>query len=279
MKKPYKFGLIGHNISYSKSGEVFETIFKQLNLKGEFIVYSTDPGLFKNQLINFRSNGTRGFSVTIPYKNEIIDHLDDIDPIANALKAVNCVVVDEGRLLGFNTDCYGFPIPLRPHASMLKHGRAIIIGCGGAAAAVVYSLYLDFEIKNFTVLGRTDKNLNNFQQLMENRFRKINIVTESSLIPEQTDKKYDIMVNCTPLGGWNHSEQSPIRENINWRMTKIYYDLNYNDDNKIIKSAAEAGIITINGSSMLVGQAIRAFDIWTGKIIPFEPVYEKVFKN
>ena len=279
MKKPYKFGLLGHNISYSKSGEVFDTILELLKLKGDFFVYSVEPASFKSQLIKFRSNGTRGFSVTIPYKNNIIDYLDDIDPIAQALNAVNCVVVEEGRLLGFNTDCYGFPIPLKPYGSKLKHGRAAIIGSGGAAAAIVYSLYLDFEIKDFTVVGRTDKNLKNFQELLENRFKNINIVTTSSLKTAHIKNKYDILVNCTPLGGWNHSEKTPIGIDFNWESTKIYYDLNYNDDNKIIKSATEAGIITIDGSSMLVGQAIRAFDIWTGEIVPFEPVYEKVFKN
>lgn len=279
MKKPYKFGLIGHNIAYSKSGEVFDTIFELLKLKGEFNVYSTDRTSFKNQLINFRSNGTRGFSVTIPYKSEIMEYLDDVDPIAHALKAVNCVVVDEGRLLGFNTDCYGFPIPLKPYASTLKHGRAVIVGCGGAAAAVAYSLFLDFEIKEFTVLGRNDKNLRSFRELLKNRFRNIDIVTESTLKPSRVKKQYDIIVNCTPLGGWNHSEKSPLGDDFNWKSTKIYYDLNYNDENKIIKSAADAGTVTIDGSSMLVGQAIRAFDIWTGKIISFEPVYDKVFRN
>jgi len=279
MKKNYKFGLLGYNISYSKSGEVFDTIFELLKLKGEFFVYSIEPASFRNQLIKFRSNGTRGFSVTIPYKNDIIDYLDDIDPIAQTLNAVNCVVVEEGRLLGFNTDCYGFPIPLKPYNSKLKHGRAAIIGSGGAAAAIVYSLYLDFEVKDFTIIGRTDKNLINFQKLLKNRFKNINIVTTA--LPEiaQTKNKYDIVVNCTPLGGWNHTEKTPIGKDFNWETTKIYYDLNYNDGNKIIRSAAESGIITINGSSMLVGQAIRTFDIWTGKIVPFEPVYDKVFKN
>lgn len=280
MKRPFIFGLIGRNVSYSKSKDVFEAIFRSNdNIDGTFEIHSVAPSNFKSKLLDFKSDGTRGFSVTIPYKNEVIQYLDDIDPVAHALQAVNCVVVDKGRLLGFNTDYYGFSLPLKKYYPKLKHGRAAIIGSGGAARAVIYSLFLDFEIKDFIVVGRTPEKLDFFREILQNRFNKINIQTSIDNSVLVAERAYDITVNCSPLGGWNHVEDNPLGENYPWSATRIYYDLNYNEDNKIIKQARENGIITIDGSAMLVGQALRAFDIWTGQMVSFEPVYQAVFMN
>jgi shikimate dehydrogenase len=280
MRRPYMFALIGRKISYSKSKEVFEAIFRiKDGMSGTFEIHSVAPSYFKSKILDFKSDGTRGFSVTIPYKNEVIQYLDDIDPVANALQAVNCVVVEKGRLLGFNTDYYGFSLPLKQYSQKLKHGRAAVIGCGGSARAVIYSLFLDYEIKDFTVIGRSDENLESMRHILENRFHKINLITSTDPGRLKSREAYSITVNCTPLGGWNHIDENPVGENYDWKNTKIYYDLNYNSDNKIVKAAGEAGVIAMDGSAMLVGQALRAFDIWTGQMVSFEPVYREVFMN
>ncbi|MBN1211046.1 MAG: shikimate dehydrogenase [candidate division Zixibacteria bacterium] len=280
MKRPYIFALIGSNIAYSKSKEVFEAVFKIKNgVSGTFEIHSVAPSDFKTKLFDFKSDGTKGISVTIPYKSEIIQYLDDIDPVAHALQAVNCVVVEKGRLLGFNTDYYGFSLPLKQYNPKLKHGRAAIIGCGGAARAVIYSLFLDFEIRDFTVVGRSMEKLDDLKQILENRFNKINLNTTIDRGYLNPEEAYNITVNCTPLGGWNHIDENPLGENYDWKSTKIYYDLNYNSDNKIIKAARDAGVVAVDGSAMLVGQALRAFDIWTGQMVSFEPVYREVFMN
>ena len=280
MKHTYRFGLIGHRVSYSKSGDVFRAIFSLIKKKGTFDIFDVAPDEFQAQLVELVKDGVQGLSVTIPYKQAVMEHLQEVDTIARALEAVNSVSVDSGALCGFNTDCYGFSLPLRKYGEKLKHGTALILGCGGAARATVYSLYTDYEVRQFTVLGRKGRKLTEFRKSLERHLRQIKItpVVEQEVASDSWEgASYDIIVNCTPLGGWNYPDEHPFPKGLHWRAGKIYYDINYNEGNNVVKSARDAGLIAIDGSTMLVGQALRSFDIWTGEMVPFEPIYEHVF--
>ena len=94
--------------------------------------------------------------------------------------------------------------------------------------------------------------------------------------PNQIDL-YDLVVNCTPLGGWNAIDESPLPDWFDWSMTRTYYDLNYNQNNLLIIGASQAGVKAIDGSIMLVAQALKSLQLWTSLDIPFEPVYNEVF--
>jgi shikimate dehydrogenase len=219
-----------------------------------------------------------GVSVTIPHKKRVIPLLDDISAVAEALEAVNSISVENGTLHGHNTDIYGFSLPLRPLAQKLKHGSALILGCGGSARAIIYSLYTDYEVSEFHVLGRSDEKLKRFRAILENTLRNsaIKIITYNDWADHKRED-FDIVVNCTPLGGWNHPNESPIPSDFDWGSVRIYYDLNYNEGNKIVQQAIEGGVLAFDGSQMLVGQAVRSFDIWTGLTVDFDQVYEQVF--
>jgi shikimate dehydrogenase len=280
MKHAYRFGLIGHRVSYSKSKDVFRAIFSHIGKEGEFDIFDVAPDDFQAQLVELVKDGVRGLSVTIPYKQAIIKHLQEIDTIARALEAVNSISIDSEMLCGFNTDCYGFSLPLRKYGEKLKHGTALILGCGGAARAAVYSLYTDYDLRQFTVLGREGIKLTEFRRSLEHHLRRIKItpVVEQEVAGDAWESvSYNIIVNCTPLGGWNYPNEHPLPKGIRWPASKMYYDINYNEGNNVVKSAHNAGLIAIDGSAMLVGQALRSFDIWTGQTAPFEPVYEQVF--
>jgi len=278
MTMNYKFGLVGHNTAYSKSPEIFHAIFNIKKVAGTFNNYVVEPDRFEEQFKSLIESGLQGFSITIPYKKRIIPLLNDIDPVAKAIEAVNSVYVDSGKLYGCNTDCFGFSLPLRAHSNRLKHGRALILGCGGGAKAAVYSLYTDYEMKQFIVLSRNQSHLENFRSSLKGQIRGINI--ESATFQDfkrMRKKKFDIIVNCTPLGGWNYPGRSPFPDEIDLPSGKIYYDLNYNDNNTMITRAETGGFDVIDGSYMLVGQAIRSFNIWTGEDVPFDDVYNTVF--
>lgn len=279
MTPTYRVGLIGHNVAYSRSKDVFHAIFSIKGIAGSFDVFDIPPPNFHSRFIQLVKDGLQGLSVTIPYKNLVIRHLHDIDTVARALGAVNSISNDSGKLCGFNTDCFGFSLPLRKHSDKLKHGAALVLGCGGAAKAAVYSLYTDYEVRKFTVLGRTEAKLTAFKQSLERQIPRIIIapVDEGKRHRGRRDECYDIIVNCTPLGGWNHPDESPLPDQFAWPRGKIYYDLNYNADNRLVHKAGDAGLVAIDGSVMLVGQAIRSFKIWTGETVPFEPVYDQVF--
>ena len=274
----YKFGLLGHNIDYSKSADIFDAIFSLKKIKGLFETYNLEPSSFESAFREIITNGIDGLSVTIPYKKKVIPLLDEIDPIAEALEAVNSIAVSKGRFHGYNTDIYGFAFPLKPHENNLKKGRALILGCGGSARAVIYSLHTDFEISHFTVLGRSEEKLAQFQISLNQILLNSELLTDTfNNFPNHTSGSFSIIVNCTPLGGWNQLDRSPIPAGLNWSDSKIYYDLNYNDGNNIVSMAKENGLTVFDGSTMLVGQAIRSFEIWSGETVGFDEVYETVF--
>jgi len=278
MTDQYHFGLVGHNVAYSKSSEIFQAIFDYLKIAGRFELFDIRPERFADDFQKLASSGVQGLSVTIPYKKEVIPYLNDLDPVAQALQAVNSIHLNGDRQCGFNTDCYGFSLPLRSHHEPLKKGSALILGCGGGARAVVYALYTDYEIKSCTVVGRDSERLRSFKQSLSGQLPNIEINTRriGTGKPPGRDT-WDIVVNCTPLGGFNHPDESPLPAWLDWSAMRIYYDLSYNPDNKLVAAAQEAEVVAIDGSAMLVGQALRSFYLWTGTKLPFEPIYKDVF--
>lgn len=278
MPEPFKFGLIGHNIAYSKSAEVFNAIFKIKDIHGTFENFDLKPESFEQDFNSIIEQGNIGLSVTIPYKTRVIPLLNELDPAANALQAVNSIAVSGTKLIGYNTDTFGFALPLKPHAPDLNNGVALILGCGGSAKAGLYALHSEFGISRFIVLGRSLEKLTKFK----NAFQKT--ITSSTIQTETFDKyfqfsaeNYSIVVNCTPLGGWNHLADLPLPHNFDWSSSQFYYDLNYNSNNRIVQDALKNGLTVYDGSRMLVGQAVKSFEIWTGLQIDFESVYDKVF--
>lgn len=278
MTEPYRFGLVGHNVSYSKSSEIFQAIFRHLGADGSFEVFNFSGEQFADGFRKLTSSGLQGLSVTIPYKNRVIEFLDDLDPIARALQAVNSIHLDGGHCCGFNTDCYGFSLPLRSHAERLKTGAALILGAGGGARAVVYALHTDYEIGCCTVMGRDGTRLKSFKQGLVKQLPSIKISTRQVSTNNRPERDtWDIVVNCTPLGGWNHPAESPLPEWLDWSSVRLYYDLNYNADNNLVAGARQSGVEAVDGSVMLVAQALRSFYIWTGLKVPLEPIYSEVF--
>ena len=279
MSEFYKFGLIGHNVAYSKSADIFNAIFKLKGLDGSFENFDLDSeNNFNEKFKSLMTNSICGLSVTIPHKKRVIPLLNNISAVAEALQAVNSISVENGQLHGHNTDAFGFSLPLKAFAEKLKHGRAMILGCGGSARAVVYSLYIDYEISEFCVICRSGDKLQQFKTSMKQILKNSHI--ETSAISDCADalsKDFSIVVNCTPLGGWNHQDTLPFPEDFNWNNSRIYYDLNYNQGNLALKLALDNNVIALDGSQMLVGQAVRSFDIWTGQTVEIEAVYNKVF--
>ncbi len=278
--KSLSCGLLGHNISYSKSADIFNAIFELKGIAGTFENFDLAPDEFESRFRQIVKSGVNGLSVTIPYKKSVIGLLHEVNSIAGALDAVNSIAVTESKLSGFNTDVVGFGLPLIPLAAQLKKGKALILGGGGGARAVIYSLHKNFGIAQFTVIGRTEEKLCRLKNALDAILSNSQITTDTfDNLKEYAAQDFSITVNCTPLGGWNYPEKNPLPKWFNWPMTNIYYDLNYNTGNKIVRQAAENDVIAIDGSQMLVGQAVSSFEIWTGDSVRFDDVYERAFNR
>lgn len=278
MIKNFHFGLVGQNIAYSKSVDIFNAIFEIKKIDGKCSLFDIDEADFDSKFKELLNGDVNGLSVTIPYKSKVIPFLDEIYPTAEAMNAVNSIYISKEKSWGDNTDCFGFSLPLAKYAEKLKHSNAVIMGNGGAAKAVIYSLYTDYELSNYILIGRDIEKLEEFKKSL------LKVLPELSLGYTTFDRfsklpfdNYSILINTTPLGGWNHKDNNPIPDLLNLSPNRIYYDLNYNFGNKIIEMAKSKDMITIDGSRMLVGQALRSFYLWTGEKVEFNLVYKKVF--
>jgi len=143
---------------------------------------------------------------------------------------------------------------------------------------VVYSLVKEFNVRSITVLGRNADRLDEFQRVMsasmENTILSAKQFSEMPL-PDLSD--YELIVNCTPIVGENTKDIGLLSQALSWPEGKIYYDLNYGDRIPSIVRAREASLTAIDGRKMLVMQALRSFELWTGQVVPFDAIYEAVF--
>ncbi len=274
--KKFRFGLIGNNVTYSKSADIFKAVFKQHGIDGNCEVFNISPEEFNHKFQTITDNVADGLSVTIPYKKNVIEFLDEIAPVAHAIKAVNSIRLIDGKRFGYNTDCFGFSYPLRQFSEKLKHSKALIFGAGGAAKATLYALFTDYEIKDFTIITRDEKKIQLFKESIPADLKGLHI-SGCTFDNYTRVERYAICVNCTPLGGWNMPDVMPFPSKCDMRAIKIYYDLNYNADNKCMKFAQSKTQHSLDGSAMLVAQALRSFYLWTGIKTEFEPIYKQVF--
>jgi shikimate dehydrogenase len=274
----FQFGLLGHRISYSLSPDIFRAIADHTNCHIDFSLIDIPGDKLDITIEELVHQGLDGFSVTIPHKSRLLKLVTDIDPVAETIGAVNSVKVSEGSLIGYNTDVFGFAVPLEEFREELRGKTAIIVGSGGAARAVLYSLLREFEVNHALVCARTVARVTQLQADAA-RFapdREVSTCLLSDFAGLQHTEAA-ILVNCTPLGGFTSGgapiEAVPFPVDI----APIYYDLNYNADNLLIANAYREGVRAIDGTKMLVGQAVRSFELWTGLTVPFDAVYNAVF--
>jgi len=276
MSEKFKFGLLGENISYSKSPAIFQTIFLLDGVAGEFDLIDMKEDKAMSSLKLMMASDYDAFSVTVPYKQMVINFLNKIDPTAAKIGAVNSVLIENGKLIGYNTDFIGFAQPLAKSSDLISRGQALIFGHGGSAKAVMFSLVNLFQVKEITVVGRDLDKLLFFKSDIEKMNSDVNITISSYENYNNLSGKYSLIVNTTPIGGSNYKNKSLLKDDIKILPECVYYDLNYNFDNYALREAEKAGLSVINGVPMLVAQAIESYKIWTGRKISFEEVFDKL---
>ncbi|SHI67087.1 shikimate dehydrogenase [Clostridium amylolyticum] len=248
-------GLLGRNIQYSLSPKIHNDYYLENNIPLKYEIFDLDFKHLDNFIMNIKNTNIVGFNVTIPYKEKIVEYVHELKYPANILKAVNTVSISQsGEMYGYNTDYFGFIKSLKDNNINLKDKRALIIGAGGAAKAVYLALK-DENIRNIDILTRNIEKAKVF-------FPKNDIVEYYSI---KSLKKYDIILNCTPLGNINLNKK-PI-DLIDFNDNLIVYDLNYiPEKSELLIDAESKGLITMNGMSMLVNQAIYSINIWKDQL-------------
>ncbi len=244
-----KLGLIGKTLKHSFSRSYFRsTIFTEAQLKDwDYLEFPLESiSLFKDLWRAYPD--LRGVNVTIPYKEEVIPFLDDLDDSAQGPGAVNTVRKFDGKLIGYNTDIYGFKVSLMSLLGDALPERAFILGTGGASKAVKFVLE-KMGIPSQTVSRSKEKGDITYPDLR---------LEEPSLI-----------INTTPLGTFPNNDACPDIKYSDLSEQHYLYDLVYNPPETLfLKQGREKGAKTLNGLPMLRLQAWKSWEIWTGNPVP-----------
>lgn len=242
-----KYGLIGFPLGHSFSKGYFNEKFQNEGIDAEYINFEL-PDIKGLKEVLASNPELKGLNVTIPYKEQVMPFLNSITDEAKAIGAVNVIKIShKGKtpvLKGFNSDVVGFTRSIQP---MLEpcHKKALILGTGGASKAINYGLkQLGLETK---FVSRTKK---------EGQF------TYGEITPEVI-KEYNVIVNCTPVGMYPHTEECPILPYAAMDSHTLLYDLIYNPDETLfLTKGRQQGAIIKNGLEMLLLQAFASWEFW-----------------
>lgn len=248
-------GLLGKNISYSKSPDIHNQYYYEHGIELEYKIFDVNYNNISNFIKNLRRYKVVGFNVTIPYKTEIMKYLDIIESSADHIGAVNTVLVTEEQLVGYNTDYYGFIESLKAIKFSIKNKNALIIGNGGSAKCI-YKALRDLNIKKVYVMSRDTLKSSTQIYGADDYLNLKDYSNGLSLEP------YDIVVNCTPIGGPNYIDDR-LFDITKVKPTTLVYDINYcAKESQLLSQAEQLGAQVMNGSLMLKNQALKAMNIW-----------------
>lgn len=264
----YKLGIIGYPLSHSISPAIQTAALHSVKLYGSYEKFEVAENELKSQVDYLRENDYSGFNVTIPHKINIIKFLDELDETALKIGAVNTVKINRnGTLSGYNTDITGFTNSILNNDCVAKKFKnAKLLGCGGAALAVIFGLE-KLGCENLTVSVRNQEKAKIFLEQLNSK-TSINFKIED-INNQSTLENIDILVNSTPLGtkGTNENSMATTLELLKSANKNILiYDLVYNPlQTLLLKTANNLGLYSMNGLDMLIYQGAEAFKIWTNK--------------
>lgn len=240
-----KYGLIGHPLTHSFSKKFFTEKFEKEQLNDCLYDLFDIPSINELTIILKNNPELKGLNVTIPYKEVVMDVLDEIDEEAKKIGAVNTIKIKNNKLTGYNTDYFGFKQSLKPFLEISQE-RALILGTGGASKAVYHAL-TSLNI-NCLFVSRNPKNEN------EISYEDVN---------EYVIRNHQIIVNTTPVGTFPNINEKPNIDYTQITAKHLLYDLVYNPaETQFLKEGKQKRAITLNGLQMLQLQAEKAWEIW-----------------
>ncbi|MBI5563428.1 MAG: shikimate dehydrogenase [Chloroflexi bacterium] len=251
-------GLIGWPVEHSRSPAMHNAAFKALDLDWQYILLPTPLDQLEAVVGRIRSGELSGANVTIPHKQAVRPFLDEIDLAAQAVGAVNTIVQRADRLIGFNTDTFGFKRSLLETGIVIEDQPCAILGAGGSARAVVHVLR---ELgARITIYARD-----------VTKARKVSSAARSLREVAHIDPATRLIVNTTPVGLSPNVTASPWPADVPLPPQALVFDLLNNPPRtRLVQQAEEQGLRALNGWDMLVYQGAAAFKLWTGVEPPVE---------
>lgn len=251
-----KAGVVGFPVGHSLSPRLHGFWLKKYNIAGEYKHYEVRPEDLAEFIHNLRSdNDFSGVNLTIPHKESVIKLLDNIDEIATEIGAVNVVINKNGKLIGKNTDAYGFAENIRTSVTGTK--KAVVLGAGGAAKAVIFAL-LEIGFKEIIITNRSRVRAEELSSVIRHPLSVVDWQKRGEIL-ENTD----LLVNTTSLG-MTGKESLKIDLSL-LPKTSLVTDIVYSPlITPLLAQAKARGNPTVDGLGMLLYQAVPAFEAWFG---------------
>ena len=272
-------GVIGDPIEHTMSPVMQNTAFSQLGLDYVYVAFRVKGEVLGEAIGGMRGFGIAGLNVTIPHKVAVIPFLDELDPLAKKIGAVNTITNNDGVLKGYNTDAMGFLRTLLDRGVKPEGKNIVILGAGGASKAL--SFILAENGANLSILNRREELdwAENLARQISHTFRKevpARELNEANLAAML--EKANVLVNATSVGMIPNTSGTPVSARL-LRPELVVFDIVYNPtETRLLREAAQAGAKTIGGLTMLAWQGALAFEMWTGNRAPVELMEKEAIK-
>ncbi len=268
-------GLLGHPIKQTYSPFIYNMAFDINKLDFIYLPFDVPASNLRNAIKGIVALGLAGFNVTIPHKVNIMQLLNNVSEEAAIVGAVNTVVNDMGKLSGYNSDVHGVMKSLEKYKNVLSGQEITVLGAGGGARAVIYTLIRYFKPAKINLVNRTEQKAEGLKTYFSEKMKfddfKCYELFPPNLVEILSNSK--LVVNATPVGMFPESDDTIISLEKSFHNDQIVFDLVYNPTRtKFINIASKQGATIINGIPMLVNQASKSFELWTGETMPVESI-------
>ena len=273
-------GILGYPVTHSVSPQMHNAAYAKLGLNYCYLPISVKPKDLERVLEGIRILSFAGVNVTIPHKEAVVTHLDEVTKIARLIGAVNVILIQEGRLIGYNTDGPGFIDSLREDAGFEVAGKfAVVLGAGGGAKSVAMMLAQD-GVKKLVISDLIYEKAENLCEYINSHF---GIAPYACPAKSNELRKLigscDLLVNATPVGMHPKMNECPIEDDCIIPGSAVVYDLVYNPlETKLLKLAKKNGAKAVSGIGMLIRQGALAFSLFTEQEAPVSLMKEAALK-
>ena len=272
-------GLLGHPIKQSYSPFIHNVTVELKKLDYIYLPFDVPAANLKNALKGMIALDIKGFNITIPHKENILQFMNDVSEEASIIGSVNTVVNDDGKLTGYNTDINGILESLNPYKDDILGREVSVIGAGGSARAVIYTLIRFFKPAVIHIINRTEQRAEALKKYFSDKMKYDAIKTKELFPPDLVGifSGSKLIINATPIGMYPGQDDIVTSLENSFVKDQIVFDLVYNPpQTKLLKLAASRGAITISGLKMLVHQAAKSFELWTNEEMPFDQIYKSL---
>lgn len=277
--------LLGSPVAHSISPLMHNEAFQLLDLDYTYLCFEVNEETLPAAVDGLKACGIRGFNLTMPNKNKIVELLDELSPAARLIGAVNTVVNDDGHLTGYNTDGVGYMQAVKDAGYDITGKTITIMGAGGAATAICAQAALDGVEKIHIFARETSRFWDRTQKLAENinstlPCKAVLHENKDTAALAQAISESALLLNATSVGMAPNTEGTIIEDTSLYHPDLIVSDVIYNPwETRFLKEAREAGCRTFNGMYMLLYQGAEAFRLWTGKEMPVKEIKANFFAD